>query len=64
MQGKPYKIRDFLQNPSFAMKASVSHPEAQNGIKTLRNLLPYATQMQTGCINSLFCFEFFTGRLH
>jgi len=35
MQGKTYKIRDFLQISEFARKLSESHPEAQNGIKTL-----------------------------
>lgn len=35
-----------------AKKLSESHSEAQDGIKTLQNLLPYATQMQTDCVNS------------
>jgi hypothetical protein len=41
-----------LQISELAKKLSESHPEAQNGIKTLQNLLPYATKMQTYCINS------------
>jgi len=36
---------------------SESHPEAQNGIKTLQYLLPYATQMQLGWVNFLSATE-------
>jgi hypothetical protein len=51
MQGNPYKIKDFSQNLRFVKQVAESHSEAQNGIKILQNLLPYATQMQTACIN-------------
>jgi hypothetical protein len=35
MQGKPYKIRDLFQIFELAKKLFESHPEAQNGIKSL-----------------------------